>query len=431
MLNNIENKKLLLFYTVITESDFPYVEEFFDTFIEFKTLAKDFQFEYVIALNGVSQKLSNEIRALCNSKKICATFIFFERKFYLKKVINLIVNKYIFDFYCRLDPDDLIIPNNFFNFFNFFILNSIDSDFFYPNLLIINKTGLEIDKEVWNASLNKNFFISQPPHGAYSFIKRYLIVQDGGLNERISRQDGFEVWLRVLKNKSKALHFDGFAFKYRQGKPSLSSNVSSLINDRHAILKKALKHKETLLILTLLPDYKNQSWFSKFIVELEKLSLKLYKNSKIVVSCPLNEPFDSNLPYISVRENDDLLQTLRSVSKLHQNYSSLVWVNPRLLLEANYDLYDIAGRIAQNFDVVVVPTILCRQTVFEQIEGHGIRAVNASLPMQPRAFRKDCYIASGSFIGISKNHLDKALCWDNLIEGPLWSLEVDYLGDIF
>jgi hypothetical protein len=431
VLNSIENKKLILFYSVITESDLPYVDNFFDTFVEFRTLTKKFNFEYIIALNGVSQKLSNEIRSLCDSKKICATFIFFEKQLYLKKVINFIVNEYNFDFYCRLDPDDLIIPNNFLNFFKFFILNHIYSDLFYPNLIIINKVGLEVDKEVWNASLNNNFFISQPPHGAYSFIKRCLIVQDGGLNEEISRQDGFEIWLRVLTNGSKALHFDGYAFKYRQGKPSLSSNVSSLIDDRHAILKKTLKQEDTLLIVTLLPDYKKQSWFSKFIVELEKLSFNLYINSKIVIACPLDEPFDGNFPYISVRADNDLLQTLRSVSKSHQKYNSLVWVNPRLLSETNFDLYDIAGRITKIFDVVVVPTILCRQTVFEQIEGHGIRAVNASLPMQPRAFRKDCYIASGSFIGISKNHLDKALCWNDLMKGPLWSLEIDYLGDIF
>jgi CMP-N-acetylneuraminic acid synthetase len=77
-----------------------------------------------------------------------------------------------------------------------------------------------------------------PPHGACSLIRRSVLEEIGRYDDTIRRQDGHEVWLKLLRSSWRYQHVPLPLFYYRQHGTSLSSDVTRLLEDRAAIKRK-------------------------------------------------------------------------------------------------------------------------------------------------------------------------------------------------
>jgi CMP-N-acetylneuraminic acid synthetase len=77
-----------------------------------------------------------------------------------------------------------------------------------------------------------------PPHGACSLIRKAALDEVGGYDDDVTRQDGHELWLKLLGAGHRFEHIPLPLFYYRQHGESLSTNVSGLIADRTQIMRK-------------------------------------------------------------------------------------------------------------------------------------------------------------------------------------------------
>ena len=83
----------------------------------------------------------------------------------------------------------------------------------------------------------------QPAHGACTMFRVSSLKQIGGYDESISRQDGYELWLRFIENYE-VRNINVPLFYYRQHPDSLTKDEVRLLDTRYEILKKHVREKE-------------------------------------------------------------------------------------------------------------------------------------------------------------------------------------------
>jgi CMP-N-acetylneuraminic acid synthetase len=77
-----------------------------------------------------------------------------------------------------------------------------------------------------------------PPHGACSLVRREALLGFGGYDEDISRQDGHELWLKLLGEGRRYRHVPLPLFFYRRHGDSLSASLTAVLEDRRQIKRK-------------------------------------------------------------------------------------------------------------------------------------------------------------------------------------------------
>ena len=77
-----------------------------------------------------------------------------------------------------------------------------------------------------------------PPHGACSLIRKDVLAALGGYDDDISRQDGHELWLKLLGAGHRFEHVPLPLFYYRQHGDSLSKDETGVLADRMQIMRK-------------------------------------------------------------------------------------------------------------------------------------------------------------------------------------------------
>ena len=84
--------------------------------------------------------------------------------------------------------------------------------------------------------------LDQPAHGACTMFRVECLKQLGGYDESITRQDGYELWLRFIE-KYEVSNINTPLFYYRQHGNNLTSQEDELLDTRTEILKKHAKRK--------------------------------------------------------------------------------------------------------------------------------------------------------------------------------------------
>ena len=84
--------------------------------------------------------------------------------------------------------------------------------------------------------------LDQPAHGACTMFRTRCLKQLGGYDESISRQDGYELWLRFIE-KYEVSNISVPIFYYRQHGKNLTSKEDALLDTRTEILSNHLKKK--------------------------------------------------------------------------------------------------------------------------------------------------------------------------------------------
>ena len=70
------------------------------------------------------------------------------------------------------------------------------SDYYY-----VDNASKVIERDLSNKILNKKTLLNLPAHGACSFVKTKKLKAVGGYNTSFDAQDGYELWLNLLKIK--------------------------------------------------------------------------------------------------------------------------------------------------------------------------------------------------------------------------------------
>lgn len=165
----------------------------------------------------------------------------------LRKSSNNCIKAAKGEYILRLDADDLLHKHCI-----EIMMSKVRSEeeaphFIFSNYFYINNKGVLLGTELIESENGKYNAISIPPHGACCLIKRNLFTKYGFYDEEINRQDGHELWIKVLKNNLNYAHIDLPLWFYRKHGESLSSKNSLLYRDRK-ILKQKLNNNQERII---------------------------------------------------------------------------------------------------------------------------------------------------------------------------------------
>lgn len=197
-------------------------------------------------------------------------------------VIHLANTKYII----RLDADDYLDENALFIMHEYMEKN-LDTAIFFSDWIYVDKDGKFIGKETRKKIGSESNVLDLAAHGACSLIRTSVIRSIGGYNCSFDTQDGYELWLNIIR-KYKVANTNTPLFYYRKHGDSMSSNDSKLINSRR-VIKESLFKKEFSNDLTkkiaIIPVRNKAKNFSNISLELFNGKTLLDRTIEVALAC--------------------------------------------------------------------------------------------------------------------------------------------------
>ena len=145
--------------------------------------------------------------------------------------IKLSRGKYI----VRLDADDYLNENAL-----LVLSEKLTSDksiaLVFSDYYLVDASGSIIAEEKRHDFRNVTIY-DQPAHGACTMIRKEILKEIGGYSEEFSMQDGYEIWIKIIKSR-KVANINLPLFCYRQHEKSLTKNKAKLYKTRHKIVEK-------------------------------------------------------------------------------------------------------------------------------------------------------------------------------------------------
>jgi CMP-N-acetylneuraminic acid synthetase len=151
-----------------------------------------------------------------------------------RTVANQCFNEARAPFVLRLDADDELHPRALELLVQETIRNP-SVGIVFPDYYYLDERGRVTGVECLPSVDGAYQATSVPPHGAGSLVSRELVQRFGGFDEALSRQDGHELWLRMLEAGAGVCHLPIPLFYYRQHPRSLSKQEDRLLEDRALI----------------------------------------------------------------------------------------------------------------------------------------------------------------------------------------------------
>jgi len=206
--------------------------------------------ELIIIDDGSTDDSKNIINNYEKHKKI---YTIFQKNKGLNASNNIALNLARGEYIVRLDADDYFAPQAI-----EIMVSELER---YPEhaLVFSDYYHIDIDGNIIEEIKRHNFSIDvtlfdQPAHGACTLIRTKILKLIGGYDEEFNRQDGYDIWLKVIqlyqvRNISLPL------FYYRQHPKSITKNEKKLYNTRTKIIKKNLDNRnpEELKVLAIIP----------------------------------------------------------------------------------------------------------------------------------------------------------------------------------
>ncbi|MDD3477242.1 MAG: hypothetical protein PHI38_10265, partial [Sulfurimonas sp.] len=198
-------------------------------------------------------------------------------------------------FIMRLDADDYLNENAL-TVLSQKILSDESLALVFPDYYLVDTYGKIIAEEKRHNFENVTMF-DQPAHGACTMIRKEILVELGGYSEEFTRQDGYELWVKIIKNK-KVANIDLPLFYYRQHGNSLTKNKEKLYETRHEIVKKhSLEYdittKNHIAIIPIRDDSSTPLCLKKFaestLLDIAISSIKSTENIKQIIVTTPNE----------------------------------------------------------------------------------------------------------------------------------------------
>lgn len=299
-------------------------------------LKQSFQdFELLIIDDGSEDNSKDVIEKYKNKPKVR---VFFQKRRGLNASNNIALKEAKGDFILRLDADDYLHKDALAQMGQKLSENS-EAAMIFPDYFNIDKFG-NIMNRVRRHDFNKEVSLFDlPAHGACTMIRTKLLKELGGYDESFDRQDGYDLWLKVIF-KFKVLNLNEPLFFYRQHGSNLTRNNYDLLKTRAAIKEKFIKDNnfESSKVLSIIP-FRGP--------EIDNLSKPLTKlNEKELIDWTIKESIKSkNIDQIVITSPDK--DSLDFVSKTYGN-KIVVDRRPADLAKVNKKLDETVKRILEN-----------------------------------------------------------------------------------
>ena len=185
----------------------------------------------------------------------------------------------------RLDADDWL--SNDFLKIAIQEINKIDSDAYVPSYFETDQEG-NVSREVSRGQLKESKVKDNPPHGACTIFKTSFLKKIGGYSEEYDRQDGYYIWLKILRFGSFSCMPEA-KFYYRQHERNITSNQRELWNVRARMLVDECFNELSKNSCCIIPILEKSSLFGQLTLEpfLGFSTLLEYELNRLDISCKI------------------------------------------------------------------------------------------------------------------------------------------------
>jgi glycosyltransferase involved in cell wall biosynthesis len=211
-------------------------------------LKQTYKKKELIIIDDASKDNSIKIIKKYEEKNLCRA-IYNKKSKGLIKSSNIAIKASKGRFVMRVDADDYLDPNSL-----SVLLNAIEKD---SNIALVYSDYYLVDEKKNILSLEKQtirdaegFLEHKPVLAACCLIRRSSIFSVNLYDERFTRQDGYDLWYKLLKN-FKFEHVPLPLFFYRKHGKNLTKNQNKLYKTRTKILRKFSDKKRKIKDLNI------------------------------------------------------------------------------------------------------------------------------------------------------------------------------------
>ena len=251
------------------------------------------------------------------------------------------------EYIVRLDADDYFHKDALKNLLTGF--NDSEIGMVFGDWYDIDENGDLIERKKRHNFQKEVTLYDQPAHGACTMFRKKCLIKIDGYDESITRQDGYELWLRFIRN-FKVNNINIPIFYYRQHFQSLTKDEKKLLNVRAEILenhanKYSLKKKKKFFAIVPIRGSEIDSR-SKPFLKLNGKNLIDYTIDELIKSENLSliiitTPSVEVIKYVSKKyKNNKIKIVKRSKESSRINFSLNQTVNDCIKIIKDIELYD-------------------------------------------------------------------------------------------
>lgn len=286
----------------------------------------DQDFELIIIDNGSSDNSLEIIKSIYPNNEVHRL-----ENLSLTKVANYALSVCQSDYIVRLDADDWLAPS-YLATMKKKIASTPECAAYFPNYEEVDEQG-NTQRIVKRYDFDSDVsLLDIPAHGACTIFNKKVLQLLDGYDESLDRQDGFDIWLKVIKDY-RVTNVHDVLFYYRKHGNNLTSNFKKLMETRSKILHKhalrcGYKEEEVTFVI---PIRRLNDFYGKLAQEelsgktiLSRLIDKLFRvveAPKIIISSE-----DANIiECVELEQRDKVKIHVRSNSKdLYLHYGSII-----------------------------------------------------------------------------------------------------------
>jgi CMP-N-acetylneuraminic acid synthetase len=235
------------------------------------------------------------------------------------------------DYIIRLDADDYLDENAL-----LVMANVLDGDdelgLVYPDYYEVDEGG-----EILNIFRRKKIgsevkLLDLPAHGACTMIRKSSLLTVGGYNEELTRQDGYDFWLKFI-DRFKPSNVNLPLFYYRKHGMSLTDDMTKLLRTRRQLKRDFVKqHRDGKIprVLAIIPAVRKSDVYPEIALKelagkpLISYSIEQALKSELLDRVVVTTDDDKIIEYASTFEGITAIKRPESISIPHTKITAAV-----------------------------------------------------------------------------------------------------------
>lgn len=175
----------------------------------------------------------------------------------LPSICNLAIQAARGQYIIRLDGDDVFDENILLVLSNWLDRHP-EHAMVFPDFFFIDEHGEVFGHERRTRVFDRSHTLDMPANGACCLIRRDVLLDLGGYREDLGRQDGFDIWVKML-GQHKCANVNIPLFYYRRHSSNLTNGVQHILHARRNIKFDAVAEdlEASRPILAVIPCRKN------------------------------------------------------------------------------------------------------------------------------------------------------------------------------
>ena len=189
----------------------------------------------------------------------------------------------------------------------------------------------------------------QPAHGACTMFRVKHLRKIKGYDNSLRRQDGYEIWFRILKI-CKVKNINVPIFYYRKHGESITDDETRLLKTRAEVLKKtALNYNQNLNGVAILPvrgsqlDRRSRPFFKIKDQSLIDIAIKNFMNSSFIKKIVVSTPDRELISYIEKKYKSSKILALKRPRRLSfvgvDLKRTIEYVNSQIDFKSKYEIF--------------------------------------------------------------------------------------------